>query len=105
MIRIRNLEKVFPSNRGPVLAVKGIDLDVAEGEFWAKDSAAPSNKKMLNEAVKYVTFSPFHPRWREIEEKYLSPQLDLVFNGKKSAADAMREIAPQMNAVLQSKET
>ena len=33
MIRIRNLEKVFPSNRGPVLAVKGIDLDVAEGEF------------------------------------------------------------------------
>ena len=80
-------------------------MNVAEGEFWAKDPTAPTNKKMLNEAVKYVTFSPFHPRWREIEEKYLSPQLDLVFNGKKSAADAMREIAPQMNAVLQSKET
>lgn len=33
MIRIRNLEKVFPSNRGPVRAVQGIDLDVADGEF------------------------------------------------------------------------
>jgi iron(III) transport system ATP-binding protein len=33
MICIRNLEKVFPSNRGPVWAVQGIDLDVAEGEF------------------------------------------------------------------------
>jgi iron(III) transport system ATP-binding protein len=33
MIRIRNLEKVFRSMRGPVGAVQGIDLDVADGEF------------------------------------------------------------------------
>lgn len=33
MIRIRNLEKVFSSNRGQVWAVKDIDLDVGEGEF------------------------------------------------------------------------
>ena len=33
MIRIRNLEKIFPSDRGPVRAVQGIDLDVDEGEF------------------------------------------------------------------------
>jgi iron(III) transport system ATP-binding protein len=33
MIRIRNLEKVFSSKRGPVWAVKDIDLDVGEGEF------------------------------------------------------------------------
>ncbi|MGH7775441.1 MAG: ABC transporter ATP-binding protein [Candidatus Binatia bacterium] len=33
MIQIRDLEKVFPSNRGPVRAVQGIDLDVADGEF------------------------------------------------------------------------
>ncbi len=33
MIRIRNLEKVFPSNRGPVRAVQGVDLEVAEREF------------------------------------------------------------------------
>lgn len=33
MIRIRNLEKIFDSNRGPVRAVNGINLDVNEGEF------------------------------------------------------------------------
>lgn len=33
MIRIRNLDKVFPSNRGPVWAVKAMDLEVEEGQF------------------------------------------------------------------------
>lgn len=33
MIRIRNLEKSFASNRGTVHAVQGIDLDVAPSEF------------------------------------------------------------------------
>ncbi len=33
MIRIRKLEKIFDSARGPVRAVGGIDLEVAQGEF------------------------------------------------------------------------
>ena len=33
MIRIRNLEKVFHTNRGPVTAVRGVDLEVGEGQF------------------------------------------------------------------------
>lgn len=77
---------------------------VSEGEAWAKNDSPPQNKKMLNEAVKYIHFSPFHPRWREIEEKYLVPQLDLVFNGKKTAAEVAKEVAPQINALLQAKE-
>lgn len=87
------------------LAEKGLAqpslVAVSEGDAWAKSSAAPENKKMLNEAVKYVTFSPFHPKWREIQEKYLLPQLDLVFNGKKTAEEVAKEVAPQINAALQ----
>lgn len=79
-------------------------VDVASGPSWAQDPAPPANKKMLNEAVKYLTFSPFHPRWREIEEKYLNPELDLVFNGKQSAADAAQKVAPKMTEILQSQE-
>lgn len=75
---------------------------VAEGDFWAKDPQLPTNKKMLNEAVKYVVFSPFSEKWREIEEKYLRPELDLVFNGKKTAAESMTKLAPKLNAILQS---
>lgn len=33
MISIRKLEKIFESSQGPVHAVRGIDLDVNEGEF------------------------------------------------------------------------
>ncbi len=79
-------------------------ISVAKGPSWGEHPAPPANKKMLNEAVTHVVFSPFHPRWREIEEKYLRPQLDLVFNGKETAAEAARKIASRMNAVLQSKE-
>lgn len=75
---------------------------VAESENWAKDPQPPANKKMLNEAVKYIVFSPFHTRWREIEEKHIIPQLDLVFNGKKTAAEVAKPLADQVNALLQS---
>lgn len=80
-------------------------IAVAEGTSWAQDPAPPANKKMLNEAVNYIQFSPFHSRWREVEGKYLRPRLDLVFNGKKTAAEAAHELAPLINAILQSRES
>ncbi len=90
------------------LAEKGLAqpsrISVSASEAWATNPLPPSNKKMLNEAVKYIQFSPFHPLWREIEEKYLKPQLDLVFNGKKTAAEVAQQVAPQINALLQTAE-
>lgn len=74
---------------------------VAEGEFWAADTnSKPANKKMLNEAVNYSVFSPFHERWREIEEKMLSPQLDLIFSGKKTAKEVFSALEPEINNAL-----
>lgn len=77
-------------------------IDVASGPAFALNQQPPANKKMLNEAVKYIEFSPFHPRWREIEEKYLKPQLELVFNGKRSAAEVAQQLTPQLNQVLKN---
>lgn len=77
-------------------------IAVAESESWAGSPLPPANKKMLNVAVNHIVFSPFHPRWREVQEKYLIPKLDLVFNGKKTAAEIMGDIVPEINAVLQS---
>ena len=76
---------------------------MAEGANWAQDPLPPANKKMLNEAVDHVVFSPFHPKWREIQEKYVAPQLDLVFNGKKTAGEVLTGLAPKVNEVLQSR--
>lgn len=79
-------------------------MSVAKGASWADDPLPPANKIMLNEAVQYVVFSPFHTRWREIQEKYISPKLDLIFNGKKTAAEVLTELTPKVNEVLQAKE-
>lgn len=79
-------------------------IAVAQSDAFANDPAAPKNKKMLNEAVQYVVFSPFHVTWREIEEKIISPKLDLVFNGKKKAGEVIKEMIPDINAHLQQAE-
>lgn len=75
-------------------------IAVAKGADFADDPQPPANKKMLNEAVNHVVFSPFHPEWREIEEKIIRPKLELVFNGKRKADAVVREIVPEVNEVL-----
>lgn len=74
---------------------------VSQSDAWVGGNEPPQNKGMLNDAVQYIQFSPFHPKWREIEEKYLNPKLDLIFNGKVTAAEALKEITPKVNEMLQ----
>ena len=77
-------------------------ISVAKSEHWATHPAPPANKAMLNDAVQYIVFDPFHPRWREIEDKYLLPAFELVFTGKKTAEQAARELEPKINELLKS---
>jgi len=77
---------------------------IATGPDWAGSSLAPENKKMLNEAVNYIVFDPFHARWREIEAKFITPELDLVKSGKETAQQAVQKMVPQINALLQERE-
>jgi len=79
-------------------------MAVAEGENWAKDPQSPQNKGMLNEAVKHVVYSPFHFKWREIQNKVIQPELDLLLNGKETAAEAVAKMAPQIEQMLASKD-
>lgn len=77
---------------------------VAKSEHWATHPGLPKNKSMLNDAVQYITFDPFHPRWREIEAKIIQPEFDLLFNGKETAAEATSKIAPKVNELLKLKD-
>jgi multiple sugar transport system substrate-binding protein len=74
---------------------------VAEGEYFAKDGRHPKNKAMLNKAVKYVVYDPFHKDWPEAESKYINPTLDLIKNGKEPASEALLKIVPHINELLQ----
>lgn len=73
---------------------------IAEGEHWAGSTKLPLNKKMLNEAVKYVVYDPFHSKWREARDLYINPEFDLVFNGLKSPRDAVNKIVPKINELF-----
>ncbi len=75
---------------------------VALGKDWAENNLPPQNKQMLNEAVDYIVFDPFHPKWREIEAKLIIPELDLLKSGKKTAVEAAHDIAPKINQLLVS---
>lgn len=79
-------------------------ISIAEGEDWAGDNQPPANKGMLNEAVKYVVYEPFHFRWREIKSKVVMPELELLFNGRQTAQEAAQKIAPQVDQMLNSSE-
>jgi len=75
-------------------------ISVAQGPYWAESGEKPLNKAMLNKAVQYVVFPPFHPNWREIEELYIKPKLDLLFNGQQSVDEIMPEIVKEGNRLL-----
>jgi multiple sugar transport system substrate-binding protein len=78
--------------------------EIAEGEYFAKDGKRPENKKMLNEAVRYVVYDPFHELWPQAEAKFIIPALDLIKNGKEPAETALKSIVPKINALLKEKE-
>ncbi|MBI4550012.1 MAG: sugar ABC transporter substrate-binding protein [Candidatus Omnitrophica bacterium] len=75
---------------------------VAEGPAFAQNTDPPANKKMLNRAVEDVVYDPFHAKWREIEAKIISPELELLFNGKETAEEAAQKMVPQVNEFLKS---
>jgi len=75
-------------------------VDIAEGEHFALNKRRPLNKGMLNEAVNYVVYEPFHPKWREINDLYLTPRLDLVFNGTETVEEALSGISAEANLLL-----
>lgn len=77
---------------------------IAEGEHFAGSKQPPLNKKLLNEAVKYTVYDPFHAKWREARDLYIYPEFDLMFNGLKSVKDAVNKVVPEVNKLLQQEE-
>jgi len=78
-------------------------IEIAESEHWVGDNKPPKNKGMLNQAMQYVIYDPFHQSWREAKEVYINPELDLVFNGKKSAEEAVATCIGKVNDLLAGK--
>jgi ABC-type glycerol-3-phosphate transport system substrate-binding protein len=61
------------------------------------DNQDPHNKKMLLEAVKYVKYSPMCKNWFETVNSVIGPELDRVWNGNETPAEAMQKLQPQLD--------
>jgi len=60
------------------------------------DNQDPKNKKMLLEAVKYVKYPPMCKNWDEVTHSIIGPELDKVWNGTETAAEAMEKLKPEL---------
>lgn len=80
-------------------------IKIAKGAHWAGDNKPPKNKKMLDEAMKYVVYDPFHPAWREARELYINPELDLLFSGKKTAREVVDRFIGKVNDLLKGRKS
>jgi len=76
--------------------------DIAQSEHWALDNKPPKNKSMLDDAMKYVIYEPFHPAWREAKELYINSELDMVFSGKRSVEDAVKNFTAKVDSLLKN---
>lgn len=70
---------------------------VAEGAYLKQP--APYNRQVFVEALSYALPAPNIPEWDEVSAP-LQDQLDLIWVGKVSAAQGLRDAAKQMNATL-----
>jgi ABC-type glycerol-3-phosphate transport system substrate-binding protein len=58
------------------------------------DGQDPKNKKMLFEAMKYVKYNPMCKNWFEVHDSLIGPELERVWNGTETAAEAMEKLKP-----------
>lgn len=58
------------------------------------DGKDPQNKKMLFDAMKYVKYNPMCKNWSEVHDSIMGPELDKVWNGTQTAAEAMAKLRP-----------
>ncbi|MCB4790438.1 MAG: sugar ABC transporter substrate-binding protein [Elusimicrobia bacterium] len=77
---------------------------ISEGPFWAGSPKQPANKKMLNEAVQYSVYNPFHPKWREAWDKFVYPQIDLIFNKRITVKEGLDKAAEKVNSAFAGNE-
>ena len=72
-------------------------MSLARGEHFIGNGQKPLNKKMLDEATKYIAYDPFDQNWPEINRLIVGPDTDLYFRDQKSLDDTIIKIYDDMD--------
>ncbi len=95
---------------GPIGTTPGVQLGWELPLFKSLDSKYNSTLVGLGKNIKPALDGFNHriqrhyyhqPRWSEAWTKFISPALDKIFAGKESGTQALNEITPQVNTLLQ----
>lgn len=65
---------------------------LVKSEHFNENGEDPLNKRMLDEAVKYINFDPFHPDWYKFNNTHIGMHLDLYFRNKATLDEALKNI-------------
>ena len=119
LLSVRDLHVRFASPTGEVHAVRGVDLDVAEGETLAIVGESGSGKSALAKAILHLHQPPFTPKRTRIEGEILlngsgdlvaaTPRLlrrtraqavGMIFQDALSALNPVRRVGRQIDEAL-----
>lgn len=97
--------KALAGDYGQEMLAKGglaqpANMRIARGPNWAGSPEKPLNKKMLNKAVSYTIYEPFHPLWQEAQNKYLGEAFDMFFNNELSSEKFAKETVKKVNELM-----
>jgi multiple sugar transport system substrate-binding protein len=65
---------------------------VITSKDFADPSKAPAHASAFAQAQEYVVRDPVHPRWPEIFQRVLTPNMDQLWGGTKTAAEVAQAI-------------
>ncbi|HEX5322494.1 MAG TPA: extracellular solute-binding protein, partial [Capsulimonadaceae bacterium] len=72
---------------------------LANSALWL-DGLRPKNRKLTIEEVPYIHYDVLYPNWDQISTKYINPKLQLVWNKTLTAQQAVDQIMPPAQALL-----
>ena len=76
------------------------DSTIAESDVWAGTGNVPSNRKTLNDAVKYVVFDPYHPKWPYFQNNIVNREMELYLLNLQDLDTTIKAITADLNTAL-----
>ncbi len=65
---------------------------LANSEHFSENGELPLNKRMLDEATKYVNYDPFHANWSKANSTIIGMNMELFFRNEISLDEALKRI-------------
>ena len=77
-------------------------VSVGNSNKFLDPTKPPANAKGFVQAQEYIVRDPVHVKWPELSSRILTPNMDMLWNGSKTAAEVVKAIKTDGDALLAS---